>query len=427
MNQFAELGVNARTVAALERAGITIPVQVQAETIQAAIAGQDVVIEAPTGSGKSLAFLLPMIERLKNNPNPMPRALIVCPTRELAMQIDAVIGTLSPGLRRLAVFGGVGYGQQTGGLRRGTDVVIGTPGRLLDLANRGLLRLGRVEYLVLDEADEMLDSGFAPDVERIMGKISAKPQTILASATMPEWINKMISAHLTDPHRVKVAPAEEVKLEHGLMRLQSKDRKLEALSTLLHASEGATITFGRTKHGVAKLTKDLARLGHSPQELHGNMNQNQRQRALAAFRNDPAGVLVATNVAARGLDISSVDLIINYDLPETPQWLTHRVGRTARNGAEGRALTFLSPEDHDAWRKLRRLGAPDLPEVDTRALLLENQWHLRPATPLPAGQPAQSQRPHGFGNRRFQGRGAASGPRRGSYGGRPTTGPATSS
>ena len=402
MTAFSELGVNARTLSALARQGITEPVPVQAESVPALLDGDDVVIEAPTGSGKSLAFLLPMVERLSGRTGPGPRALVVTPTRELAIQVDAVFRSLDSGLKGALLYGGTGYATQTTALAGNVDVVIGTPGRILDMVGKRLLSLGRLEYVVLDEADEMLDQGFAPDVERIIGQ-TWEPQMVMASATMPTWVTRMIEKHMTDPAWVKVeAPAESL-LEHGVLRV-GRDEKLGLLVRLLNSYEGAAIVFGRTKHGVQKLARDLQRAGVGCVPLQGNLAQNARDRAMAAFRSGRSEVLVATNVAARGLDISHVGLVINFDLPDTAQWLTHRIGRTARNGAAGHAITFVTPEDHTLWLRLRRDGAPALPELDRSALLDNGEWrYLETDRPAPAPANADPQRPASASRRRRRG------------------------
>ena len=377
MSTFAELGVNARTLAALSRQGITEPLAVQADAVPALLDGDDVVIEAPTGSGKSLAFLLPLVDRLRERSGPGPRALVVTPTRELAIQVERVFVSLESGLKCALLYGGVGYATQTLALKQGPDVVIGTPGRILDMIGKRLLALSRVEYAVLDEADEMLDAGFAPDVERILAQ-TYEPQMVLASATMPDWVTRLMRKHMQDPVHINSAPGEESKLEHGLLRAR-RDDKVQVVSRLLKIHPGAAIVFGRTKHGVRKLHRDLTRLGHECVLLQGDLTQGARDRAMDHFRSGRSNLLVATNVAARGLDISHVSLIVNFDLPDTPQWLTHRVGRTARNGAEGWAITLLAPEDSTLWSRLRREGAPDLPELDAQALLELGQWRYRAA------------------------------------------------
>jgi superfamily II DNA/RNA helicase len=382
LKSFDDAGIGPRTQAALAAADILAPVPVQAEAIPPLLEGRDGVIQAPTGSGKTLAFLVPLVEGIRK-PAPGPRALVVTPTRELAMQVSEVLQTLDHGTQSVLLYGGVGYATQTVALKQGADVVIGTPGRILDMIGKKLLSLSRVEYLVLDEADEMLDAGFAPDVERILG-LTYQPQTVLASATMPSWVEKVIDRYLSDPVRIHVGSSEEVQLEHGLVQVE-RDRKLTVLARLLQRLEGTAIVFGRTKHGVKKLNRDLRRLGVHSAELQGDLSQQTRDRTMASFRDGRLPVLVATNVAARGLDISQVTLIVNFELPDTADWLTHRVGRTARMGERGWALTFVSPEDRGLWHRLRRQGAPDLRPVDVTHLLEGGPWrYLEPEPSHPA-------------------------------------------
>jgi superfamily II DNA/RNA helicase len=372
LTSFAELGLEPRILDALTRTKIETPVLVQAEAIPPLLDGDDVVIEAPTGSGKTLAFLIPAAQGLLTSTGQGPRVLIVTPTRELAVQIDAVWKGLETGLRSALLYGGVGYATQTNDLKKHPDLIIGTPGRILDMVGKRLVTLSRVEYLVLDEADEMLDAGFAPDVEKIMA-MTYQPQTVLASATMPEWVSRMIDKHLQQPIRIKVASEAVALLEHGLLRVDRGD-KLQVLNRLLRRHKGSAIVFGRTKHGVKKLNRDLKALGHDSVELQGNLSQGARDKTMESFRDQKADILVATNVAARGLDISHVGLVINFELPDTAQWMTHRIGRTARMGNEGRALTMVTPEDMPNWSKLRRQGAPELPELDSDHLLSEGGW-----------------------------------------------------
>lgn len=393
---FADLGVRVRTLSALTSKRITEPLPVQKVSIPPLLAGRDAVIEAPTGSGKTLAFVIPMVERLHGHRRGDPRALIVVPTRELAAQIITVTRSVDRDLHTALLIGGTGYGTQLSALRSDADVVVGCPGRILDLAGRGALRLAAVRLLVLDEADEMLDQGFARDVERI---IALSPQcrgprarqTVLASATMPDWVQRMIDRHLVEPVRVTVAAGGEPDLEHGLVRV-ARDDRLQVLSRLLRRQRGSAIVFHRTKHGARQLSRALAREGHRSIELQGNLSQSARDRAIAEFRSCRSDVLVATNVAARGLDVDHVQLVVNYELPESAQWLTHRIGRTARNGAKGRALTFLSDGDLDQWRKLRRGGVPDLPWVDLDDLLTTGELrHTTLSRDSSGGVPADSQ------------------------------------
>jgi len=401
---FASAGAGPHTVAALAALGVTEPVPVQADAIPALMGGHDVVIEAPTGSGKTLAYLIPMIERIKPN-GAGPKALIVTPTRELALQVEAVLVSLRSQLRSTVLYGGVGYATQRLALKRGVDVVVGTPGRILDMVGQGKLSLSRVEYLVLDEADEMLDAGFAPTVERLIG-LTYEPQTVLASATMPSWVARLADKHTRDAVQIRLAQAEGGEtLEHGLVRVES-GQKLETLSRLLHKHQGSTIVFGRTRHGVKKLNKHLQRMGHDSVELQGDLSQVVRDRTMAAFRDGRSRVLVATNVAARGIDVDHVGLVINFELPDSPQWLTHRVGRTARMGVAGRALTFVTPEDEPGWVKLSRQGAPEIREVDIRMLLDDGSWTFREHRPmqsyLPSARPASRMGQRGPRRRPFR-------------------------
>jgi superfamily II DNA/RNA helicase len=384
LSSFADAGLRPHTLAALAALGITEPVPVQAETIPHLMAGRDVVIEAPTGSGKTLAFLIPMVERMRRGAS-WPRALVVTPTRELALQVEKVLRSLRTDLRSAVLYGGVGYATQRLALRQGVDVVVGTPGRIMDLSAQGRLSLARIEYLVLDEADEMLDAGFAPTVEKLLAQ-TYEPQTVLASATMPPWVTSVIEKHTRDHVEVRVQSDVESALEHGVVRVPMA-HKLQTLSQVLRRHDASAIVFGRTKHGVNKLNRNLQRLGHDSVELQGNLSQAIRDRAMASFRGGRSQVLVATNVAARGIDVARVGLVVNFELPDSPQWLTHRVGRTARMGDAGRALTFVTPEDESAWLKLSRQGGLDIREIDAMSFIDDGLWRYKEhRTPLAADQ-----------------------------------------
>jgi superfamily II DNA/RNA helicase len=391
LNSFADAGLRPHTLAALAALGITEPVPVQAETIPLLMSGRDVVIEAPTGSGKTLAFLIPMVERLPRGAS-WPRAMVVTPTRELALQVEKVLRSLRTDLRSAVLYGGVGYATQRLALRQGVDVVVGTPGRIMDLSAQGKLSLSRIEYLVLDEADEMFDAGFAPIVEKLLAQ-TYEPQTVLASATMPSWVIRVIEKHTRNHHEVRVKPDADSALEHGVLRV-AREHKLQTLSRVLKRHDGAAIVFGRTKHGVQKLNHNLRRLGHDSVELQGNLSQVVRDRAMASFRGGRSRILVATNVAARGIDIDNVGLVVNFELPDSAHWLTHRVGRTARMGDTGRALTFVTPEDEYAWTKLTRQGAFAIREIDAARFIDDGLWHYkdqRPGTPTRGGRPRRWQ------------------------------------
>jgi superfamily II DNA/RNA helicase len=411
MTSFVELGVRTRTLDSLTRQGISAPNEVQLEALPHLLAGHDTVVEAPTGSGKTLAFAVPMIERLRGHRPGGPRALVVGPTRELSLQVATVIADLDRALRVAVLYGGVGYGAQYQALAGGVDIVVGCPGRILDLVGQGRVSFASVEYLVLDEADEMLDAGFAREVERIIGLCAGGTarQTVLASATMPDWVQRMIDRHLRQPQRVRVAADAEPTLEHGLLHVNDELR-LDALVTLLklQPAGSGTIVFTRTKHGTKKLARKLETLQMRVAELQGNLSQNARERSIGSFRGGDVDVLVATNVAARGLDVPHVGLVVNYELPETAQWLTHRIGRTARNGATGRAITLLSTADAEQWRKLQRGGAPRLRRLHAQPLLERGEWlYLAEAEgPVPALPPPHavrtdlSRRPMGSFRRR---------------------------
>ncbi|MGD0833201.1 MAG: DEAD/DEAH box helicase [Candidatus Dormibacteria bacterium] len=407
MTSFAELGVRTRTLESLGRLGITEPNAVQREALPGLLGGGDAVIEAPTGSGKTLAFAIPVVERLRGHRPGGPRALVVGPTRELCQQVASVIAALDRELHVAVLYGGVGYGAQWHALSSGADIVVGCPGRILDLISvQRRASFARVEYLVLDEGDEMLDSGFAHDVESIIALCPdrSRRQTILASATMPDWVERMIDRHLRAPLRVRVAQEAAPDLEHGILGV-ADELRLEALVTLLRQQPAGagTIVFTRTKHGAKKLTRKLEGLSLRVVELQGNLSQNARDRSIASFREGEADVLVATNVAARGLDVPRVSLVVNYELPESALWLTHRIGRTARNGACGRAVTLLSATDADQWHKLQRGGAPHLRRLHSEPLLQRGEWlylteaEALAATPAPVrgGSPGRPRYPAG--------------------------------
>ncbi|MGI9253945.1 MAG: DEAD/DEAH box helicase, partial [Thermomicrobiales bacterium] len=363
---FETMPLGAGSFRALGRMGITVPTPIQAEAIPALLNGRDVIAQARTGSGKTIAFGLPAVEfadpRLRN-----VQVLVLVPTRELAVQVAGVIQEIGKdkGLTVATIFGGVGVGAQRIALRKGAQVVVGTPGRVLDLINQGALWLDKVRLLVLDEADEMLDYGFAPDVERIISRTTPDRQTALFSATVPDWVDTTASKHMMDPVHVEIAvdPDEEPVIENLAFDLP-EGGKLGALKDLLdQRGEGAIIVFGRTKRGVARLAQRLVADGYPVGALQGNMSQNARDKVMADFRSGVAPVLLATNVAARGIDVSNVEQVINVELPESPALLTHRIGRTGRMGRAGQAITLLEPEDWPKWRKLERGFGKPIPRM----------------------------------------------------------------
>ncbi len=354
---FGDFRLSNASLTALAGMGITTPTPIQAEVLPLLLDGRDVIGQARTGSGKTLAFALPLIEvvdpRLKS-----VQALVLTPTRELAVQVAGVVNELGEprGIKTLMISGGRAFGPQRDELRRGVHVVVGTPGRVLDLINQGALWLDRVRFLVLDEADEMLDRGFAPDVEKIIARTTPDRQTALFSATVPAWVKQTAHKHLHDAATVTITPepGEVTQIEHLAFDIGNAD-KMDVLEDLLnHRGEGSVIVFGRTKHGVNKLARRLQASGYPVAALQGNLSQNARDRVMEDFRNGQVPILVATNVAARGLDVSHVEQVINLELPESPELLTHRIGRTGRMGRQGQAITLLSPDDQTKWRRLER-------------------------------------------------------------------------
>ena len=353
---FADLDLSRATRAAIARMGISEPTPIQEQSIPVLLAGRDLVGRAQTGSGKTLAFAVPIAEVC----DPQVRrvqSLVLVPTRELALQVAGVIFGLasSRGVSVTQLVGGRSIRREQAVLRRGVDVVVGTPGRTLDHLRQGSLDLGAVQFLVLDEADEMLDQGFARDVEAILSRTPDSRQTALFSATMPNWVANTAKQYLRNPAKVEIdAGQEEPTVEHLVYSIQ-RDDKIGALRTLLDGRNGDPIlVFGRTKHGVRKLAKKLDALGYPVGALQGNLSQGARERVMRGFRSGAAPILVATNVAARGIDVQGITQVINYDLPDSQRLFTHRVGRTGRMGSAGEAVTFITPDEERKWREIQR-------------------------------------------------------------------------
>ncbi len=354
---FADYRIGPETLRALDSMGIETPTPIQEQAVPALLDGHDVIGQARTGSGKTLAFGIPAIELVDPSIKAV-QVLVLTPTRELATQVAEVFEKLVEG-RGITVgllFGGRAAGPQRLMLRKGAQVIVGTPGRVLDMLNQGALWLDKVRYLVLDEADEMLDRGFAPDVERILGRTTSARQTALFSATVPDWVRKTADRHLNDPIEVTVDPGPEnvAPVPHTAYDVPHDDKMAVLKQLLDQQGDGSIIVFGRTKHGVKKLARQLQAAGYPVAALQGNLSQNARDEVMESFRDGRVRILLATNVAARGLDISHVEQVINMELPESPQLLTHRVGRTGRMGRQGQAITLLSREDHGKWRQLER-------------------------------------------------------------------------
>nr|WP_154614807.1 DEAD/DEAH box helicase [Nocardioides marmotae] len=365
---FRELGVLPEICDALERHGISTPFAIQEMTLSVALLGTDLIGQARTGTGKTLAFGIPVLQRSVSPTDPAyadlpqgkPQALIVAPTRELALQVsnDLHIASADTGLRVLTVYGGVGYDTQLDTLQSGVDIVVGTPGRLIDLANRKALDLSHVHALVLDEADEMLDLGFLPDVERILKMTPETRQTMLFSATMPSAIVALARTHMRHPMNIRAESSYDTTMVPATAQFiyQAHDLdKPEIIGRVLQAEDAEKIiVFTRTKRQSQRVADDLVERGFSASPLHGDMAQVAREKALAKFREDKIRVLVATDVAARGIDVRGVSHVINYTCPEDDKTYVHRIGRTGRAGATGTAITFVDWADLHRWKMINK-------------------------------------------------------------------------
>ena len=374
---------------ALREEGYEKPTPIQVQSIAPVLEGRDLFGAAQTGTGKTAAFSLPILQRLSEEQvkgQRQVRCLILAPTRELAIQIGDSIKSYGRHLhlRHAVIFGGVGQQPQVDAIRRGLDILVATPGRLQDLHNQGLVNLSQVKILVLDEADRMLDMGFIHDVRRIIALLPVKRQTLLFSATLPKEIRELMSRILIEPVMVEVTPvsttAERVKQEIYYVRREEKRDLLEHV--IRQAGDTSVLVFTRTKHGADKVARELSKRGIRAEAIHGNKSQTARQRALGDFKSGDLRVLVATDIAARGIDVEELGLVVNCDLPDTPETYVHRIGRTGRAGASGLAVSFCSAEDEHLLIDIRRhLRQPLPPNTD-------QPYHVdMPAVPLPAMNP----------------------------------------
>ncbi len=344
--------------AGITAAGYTSPTPIQHQSIPPILAGRDVLGLAQTGTGKTAAFVLPILQRLMKGPRGRTRALIISPTRELAEQIHANITALGrkTGLRSITVYGGVSALPQIKGLRAGAEIVVACPGRLLDLMNQREANLSNLEIVVLDEADQMFDMGFLPNIRRILAGLPAKRQTLLFSATMPDEIRTLATEMLHSPVTVEISIEQPIEtIDHAAYAVD-QTQKLELLLKLLPQSgDGQILIFTRTKHRAKKLAVQLAQNGLSATSLQGNLSQNARQAAMESFRSGKVRIMVATDIAARGIDVSRISHVINFDLPDTAEAYTHRTGRTGRMTALGTALSLVTPDDAGMVRTIERL------------------------------------------------------------------------
>ncbi len=361
---FNQFNLDSRLMNGIRHAGYEKPTPIQVSAIPLAISGSDLIGTAQTGTGKTAAFVLPILHKLLKGPRNQTRALIITPTRELASQIHQTICDLGKGtnLRSIAIYGGVGAQPQINALRRGVEIVVACPGRLLDHIQNQHAKLDAIEFLVLDEADKMLDMGFLPDINRILKKLPKQRQTMLFSATFPKEIERLANQTLNNPQRISIGitrPAHTV--SHTLYPVPHHLKKSLLIRLLEETSTDSVLIFTRTKHRAQRLSKQLNQKGYAATSLHGNRSQNQRTSALKGFKKGEFEIMVATDIAARGLDIESISHVINFDMPDTPDAYIHRIGRTGRATRSGKAFTLNTPDDREIIRKIEKIMGQKLP------------------------------------------------------------------
>lgn len=360
---FKELNIIEPVLKALNEKGYTIPTPIQEQAITPALNNRDILGLAQTGTGKTAAFSLPIIQQLYLHQSDAQkkeiRALILTPTRELAIQINDCLTdyTRYTGIRHCVIFGGIKQNAQVNELKAGVDILVATPGRLLDLMNQGIIHLHAIEHFVLDEADRMLDMGFIHDIKRLLPKLPKKKQTLFFSATMPDSIAVLSRSILQNPVKVEVAVVSSVvdTIEQYIYFVEKQEKKDLLIKLLKKEKEKSVLIFSRTKHGADKIARILSKSGIGSAAIHGNKSQNARQRALADFKSQKIQTLIATDIAARGIDIENLKLVINYDLPDVAETYVHRIGRTGRAGNKGTALTFCAEEEKGMLKDIEKL------------------------------------------------------------------------
>ena len=401
MSDFSDFDLAAPIAGAMAYEGFHTPTPIQAQTIPLLLEGRDCLGIAQTGTGKTAAFAVPILDRLVREKARTPaggaRTLVLAPTRELAGQIATAFRAFGRRTKLTVnvVFGGVPIHKHIRQMKTGSDVLVATPGRLLDLVDQRVLSLEQVEVLVLDEADQMLDLGFVHALRRIFSLVPAKRQTVLFSATMPKTIGEMAERHLTNPAKVTVAPVSSTaeRVDQQVIFTPAADKPAQLAQTLQQADYDRVLVFSRTKHGADRIVKRLAAAGLTAKAIHGGKPQAQRERVLKAFRSGELRILVATDIAARGIDVPGVSHVINFDLPNIPEQYVHRIGRTARAGADGVAISFVAPDERpylrDIEKLIRRKIAPDAPKPSAAP---SNQ---RPPKKRPSAKAADARRPAG--------------------------------
>ena len=392
---FNQLNLAGPLVLALEKLNYATPTPIQQKSIPSILDGRDLFGCAQTGTGKTAAFALPILQQLYQKPvqgKRAIRALILAPTRELVLQIAASISAYGSGLqlRHASVYGGVSQVNQVRDLQRGVDIVVATPGRLKDLIEQGYIKLNSVEHFVLDEADRMLDMGFINDIKKIIRELPVEKQTLFFSATMPPEISKLANSLLKNPEKVEVTPVSSTaeKVDQSVYLVEKRNKHNLLVHLLGQLDIERTLVFTRTKHGADKIAKDLKKSNIQADAIHGNKTQNARQRALQNFKNGRLKVLVATDIAARGIDVDNLTHVINYDLPNVPETYVHRIGRTGRAGTSGIALSFCDHEEIPYLRDINKLISQVIPEnVEHPYKMIVNQQQRTPRPGGPSGPP----------------------------------------
>src|SRR5215510_4837194 len=404
---FSQLGLITPIARAVAAEGYTKPTPIQARAIPHVLAGRDLLGLAQTGTGKTAAFALPILQRLARQPptgrTRSIRCLVLTPTRELAAQIQDSFATYGKHLtlRSFVIFGGVGMEPQKQALRAGMDILVATPGRLLDLAGQGLVELKALEVFVLDEADRMLDMGFIHDVRKVIRLLPRQRQTLFFSATMPREAQELADQLLKNPETVAVTPPATTaeRVDQEVYFVEKADKRALLVDVLRDSAMRRVLVFSRTKHGANRIAEHLVKAGVGAEAIHGNKSQNARERALAGFKSGKTRVLVATDIAARGIDIDDVTHVVNFDVPEVPETYVHRIGRTARAGAAGMALSFCEADERADWRNIEKLTRQEIPIVEGHPyesrVPFTQAASRAPAAPKPKPKPQLQSHSHG--------------------------------
>ena len=405
---FKDLGIIEPILKALKAEGYTNPTPIQEQSIPILLRGTDLLGCAQTGTGKTAAFSIPIIQQLvldrEANPGQRKiRTLVVTPTRELAIQIGENFTSYSrfTGIKNTVIFGGIKQGRQTDALKKGVDVLIATPGRLLDLMNQGFISLNDIKYAVLDEADQMLDMGFIHDIKKIIAKLPSNRQSLFFSATMPPAIVELSKKILGNFERVTIKPQQATaeKVEQGIYFVSKKNKAQLLIHLLEKDPTDSVLVFSRTKHGANKIVKQLAKADIKADAIHGNKSQNARQKALGEFKDGDLKVLIATDIAARGIDVEELSLVINYDLPNVPETYVHRIGRTGRASASGVALSFCDVEERPYLKNIQKLISQQLPVIEDHPF----EDDASEALPLEEKRPSQNRHKQRTGQSKHRG------------------------